>query len=72
MTRDLNKALVTLVTLVLGTRNVLSAAAGALGTAAPGEALLFALAGGVALVLAVPVARAVRRGRAGAPPAPAP
>lgn len=56
-------ALVVLVTLLLGVRNVLRAAASAAGLSPPGEAVLLAVAALVAVALAVPVARGVRRGR---------
>ncbi len=62
-------SVVVLVTLLLGTRNVLRAGASAVGLEAPGEGLLLAVAGAVALALAVPVARGVRRARATAPSA---
>lgn len=55
---------VVLVTLLLGTRNVLRAGASAVGLEAPGEGLLLTVAGLVALALAVPVARGVSRARA--------
>ncbi len=51
------------VALLLGTRNVLRAAAGALGMEPPGEAALLAVAAAVAVALAVPVARGARAGR---------
>jgi len=63
---------VVLVTLLLGTRNVLRAGASAVGLEAPGEGLLLAVAGAVAVALAVPVARGVGRARATAPPAQSP
>ena len=57
-------AAVVAVTLVLGTRNVLRAAATAAGWEAPAEGVLLAVAVGLGLALAVPVGRGVRRGRA--------
>lgn len=56
-------AVVVLVALVLGTGNVLRAGAAAAGLPAPAQGVLFAVAGGVALVLSVPVLQAVRRRR---------
>lgn len=56
-------ALVVGVTLLLGTRNVLRAAASALGMEAPGEGLLLTVTGLLVVALAVPVARGVVRGR---------
>ena len=58
-------AAVVAVALLLGTRNVVRAAAGALGMAAPGEGVQLAVAAAVALALAVPVLRGVRAGRGG-------
>jgi hypothetical protein len=56
-------AVVVAVALLLGTRNVLRAAAGALGMEAPGEAALLAVTAVVAVALAVPVARGALAGR---------
>lgn len=68
-------SLVVLVTMVLGTAGVTRAAAAAFGLPAPGERLLLIVSAAVALLLALPVARAVA-GRRHAPtlaePAPQP
>jgi manganese transport protein len=56
-------AIVVFVTIVLGVTNVMRAAAGAFGFALPAEGMLLAVAAGVAVVIAVPVAGAIARGR---------
>jgi Mn2+/Fe2+ NRAMP family transporter len=58
-------ALVTAVAVVLGAVGVVRAAARAAGSAAPEPARLLTIAGAVALVVALPVAAAVRRHRTG-------
>jgi manganese transport protein len=60
-------ALVVLVTLVLGVTNVLRAGAAAAGMAPPGERLLLGVAGALALLFSVPVARWVHRRRTRVP-----
>jgi manganese transport protein len=52
-------AIVVFVTLVLGVTNVMRAAAGAFGIALPAEGTLLVIAAGIAVVIAVPVARAI-------------
>jgi manganese transport protein len=56
-------AIVVFVTIVLGVTNVMRAIAGTVGVALPAERVLLAIAASIALVLAVPVAQALRRGR---------
>jgi manganese transport protein len=56
-------ALVVFVTIVLGVTNVMRAAAGAFGIALPAEGMLLVIATGIAVVLALPIGGAIRRGR---------
>jgi manganese transport protein len=56
-------ALVVFATIVLGVTNVMRAAAGAFGIALPAEGVLLAIAGGIAVALALPIGGAIRRGR---------
>jgi manganese transport protein len=56
-------ALVVFITLVLGVTNVMRAAGGAFGVALPSEQALLGMAGVAAVVLAVPIARALARRR---------
>lgn len=56
-------AAVVLVTVVLGAANVLRAAAALAGVPPPGERVLLGVAGGLALLLALPLARWIRRRR---------
>jgi manganese transport protein len=56
-------AVVVFVTIVLGVTNVMRAAAGTFDLALPAEGMLLAIAAGIAVVIAVPVARAIARGR---------
>jgi manganese transport protein len=56
-------AAVVFVTIVLGVTNVMRALAGGFGIALPSEAMLLTMAGGIALMLAVPVGYAVRSRR---------
>lgn len=64
---NLAMAVVVLITMVLGVANVLRAAALSLSLAAPDETLLLTTAGALSLLVALPVARWVRRRRAGVP-----
>jgi manganese transport protein len=58
-------AVVVFVTIVLGVTSLMRAAAGAFGIALPPERTLLLIAAGVAALIAVPVARAIARGRRG-------
>jgi manganese transport protein len=57
-------ALVVFVTLVLGVTSIMRAAGGAIGMALPPERVLIGIAAGVAVLVAVPVAHAIRGRRA--------
>jgi manganese transport protein len=60
-------AIVVFVTIVLGVTNVMRAAAGAFGIALPPERTLLLIAAALAALIAVPVARAIARGRRALP-----
>jgi manganese transport protein len=57
-------ALVVFITLVLGVTSVMRAAGAAFGIALPDERVLLGIAAGVAVLIALPVTRAIRRRRA--------